>query len=98
MALDLRGNHKLGDVGIPWVDYLGVDEIIKAAVAALIVVLGGIRFLIIWPTFHSARTCCFLPCSRIVRAAASARLAGARVIIAVELPSLDECLKRPFPR
>jgi hypothetical protein len=32
MALDLCGNHKLGDVGIPWLGHLGVDKITKAAI------------------------------------------------------------------
>jgi hypothetical protein len=49
MALDLCRSHKLGNVGIPWLGYLGVDKIIKAAIGASRLFLGGIRFFNLWP-------------------------------------------------
>jgi hypothetical protein len=32
LALGLCRRHKLGDVGIPWLDHLGINKIIKAAI------------------------------------------------------------------
>jgi hypothetical protein len=99
MALDLCRGHKLGDVGIPWMGYLGVNKIIKVPIGGSIGFLGCIKFLNLWLwrlsglPFRMLGPCALLrPAGRDVRPAASVRLSGARVIIAVELPSLDGCL------
>jgi hypothetical protein len=84
MALDLCRRHKLGDVGIPWVGYLGVNKIIKAAIGASIGFLGCIAFLNLrlWrlsgPPFRVRRPCGLLrPAGAMSEPAAPVELSGA---------------------